>query len=44
MPIVVAGNVFVDIKGFPDNKYIPSGRNAGWVEIAWWTRPPRAAR
>ena len=33
MPIVVAGNVFVDIKGFPDNKYIPSGRNAGWVEI-----------
>ena len=33
MPIVVAGNVFVDIKGFPDNKYIPAGRNAGWVEI-----------
>ena len=33
MPIVVVGNVFVDIKGFPDNKYIPAGRNAGWVEI-----------
>ena len=33
MPIVVIGNVFVDIKGFPDNKYIPAGRNAGWVEI-----------
>ena len=33
MPIVVVGNVFVDIKGFPDNKYIPSGRNAGSVEI-----------
>lgn len=33
MPIVVVGNVFVDIKGFPDNKYIPAGRNAGSVEI-----------
>lgn len=33
MPIVVVGNVFLDIKGFPDNKYIPAGRNAGWVEI-----------
>ena len=33
MPIVVAGNVFVDIKGFPDNKYIPMGRNSGWVDI-----------
>ena len=33
MPIVVVGNVFVDIKGFPDNKYIPAGRNSGWVEI-----------
>ena len=33
MPIVVAGNVFVDIKGFPDNKYIPAGRNAGTVEF-----------
>ena len=33
MPIVVAGNVFVDIKGFPDSKYIPAGRNSGWVEI-----------
>ena len=32
MPIVVVGNVFVDVKGFPDNKYIPAGRNSGWVE------------
>ena len=33
MPIVVVGNVFVDIKGFPDTKYIPAGRNSGWVEV-----------
>lgn len=33
MPIVVVGNVFVDIKGFPDNKYIPAGRNSGRVEM-----------
>ncbi len=33
MPIVVAGNVFVDIKGFPESKYIPAGRNSGWVEF-----------
>ena len=33
MPIVVVGNVCVDIKGFPDSKYIPAGRNAGTVEI-----------
>lgn len=33
MPIVVVGNVFVDIKGFPDTKYIPAGRNSGSVEI-----------
>jgi len=33
MPIVVVGNVFVDIKGFPDAKYIPAGRNSGWVEF-----------
>ena len=33
MPIVVIGNVFVDIKGFPDGKYIPAGRNSGWVEF-----------
>ncbi len=32
MPIVVVGNVFVDVKGFPDNKYIPTGRNSGRVE------------
>lgn len=32
MAIVVVGNVFVDIKGFPDDQYIPTGRNAGRVE------------
>lgn len=32
MPIVVVGNVFVDVKGFPDSKYIPGGRNSGRVE------------
>lgn len=31
--IVVVGNVFVDIKGFPFSKYIPAGRNSGKVEI-----------
>ena len=31
--IVVIGNTFVDIKGFPFNRYIPAGRNAGAVEI-----------
>ena len=33
MAIVVVGNVFVDIKGYPDDIYIPDGRNAGRVEI-----------
>lgn len=32
MAIVVVGNVFLDIKGFPDNLYIPAGRNSGTVE------------
>ena len=32
MAIVVVGAVFVDIKGFPDDVYIPTGRNAGRVE------------
>lgn len=31
MPITVFGAVFVDIKGYPNKKYIPSGRNAGKV-------------
>lgn len=31
MAIVVVGAVFVDIKGFPDGAYIPTGRNAGRV-------------
>ena len=29
MGIVVIGPPFVDIKGFPLNKYIPDGRNEG---------------
>ena len=33
MAIVVIGTSFVDLKGFPDNVYIPKGRNAGRVEI-----------
>ena len=32
MGIVVIGNVFVDIKGFPDEKFIPKGRNVGHIE------------
>lgn len=32
MGIVVIGTVFVDVKGFPENTYIPNGRNAGRVE------------
>ena len=30
--IVVIGAVFVDIKGFPEDIYIPDGRNAGRIE------------
>jgi pseudouridine kinase len=33
MAIVVVGAVFVDVKGFPEDNYIPTGRNAGKVEI-----------
>lgn len=33
MAIVVVGNVFVDVKGFPNDLYIPRGRNSGRVEI-----------
>lgn len=32
MGIVVIGAVFVDVKGYPDSNFIPSGRNAGRVE------------
>jgi len=32
MGIVVFGAVFVDIKGYPFNAYIPAGRNEGRVE------------
>lgn len=30
--IVVLGAIFVDIKGFPEDIYVPDGRNAGHVE------------
>ena len=33
MAIVVVGAVFVDVKGFPMDLYLPTGRNAGDVEI-----------
>ena len=32
MAIVVIGTAFVDIKGFPEDAYIPTGRNVGRVE------------
>lgn len=32
MSIVVIGTAFVDIKGFPEDNYIPNGRNVGRVE------------
>ena len=32
MGIVVIGAVFVDIKGFPHQQYIPTGRNVGRIE------------
>ena len=32
MGILVIGAVFVDIKGFPKGRYLPDGRNEGWVE------------
>lgn len=32
MGIVVIGSVFVDIKGFPYDKYIPDGRNSGFMK------------
>ena len=32
MGIVVIGAVFVDIKGYPEANFIPTGRNAGWVD------------
>jgi pseudouridine kinase len=32
MGIVVLGAVFVDIKGYPEDTYIPAGRNVGRVE------------
>ena len=32
MGIVVIGAIFVDIKGYPEDAYIPAGRNVGRVE------------
>ena len=32
MGIVVIGAAFVDIKGFPQDMYIPTGRNVGRIE------------
>jgi pseudouridine kinase len=32
MGIVVIGSTFVDIKGFPQDTYIPDGRNVGHIE------------
>ena len=32
MGIVVIGAVFVDIKGYPDGAFIPTGRNAGRID------------
>ena len=32
MGILAIGAVFVDIKGFPYDNYLPTGRNAGKVE------------
>ena len=32
MSIVVIGAVFVDIKGFPHQQYLPTGRNVGHIE------------
>ena len=31
MAIVVIGAVFVDVKGFPEDLYLPTGRNAGQI-------------
>ena len=33
MSIVVVGAVFVDVKGFPEDLYLPTGRNAGEVRF-----------
>ena len=32
MGIVVVGAVFVDIKGYPDDLYVPTGRNIGRID------------
>ena len=32
MPVVVIGAIFVDLKGYPNDVYIPGGRNSGYIE------------
>ena len=32
MGIVVIGSSFMDIKGFPQDNYLPTGRNVGRIE------------
>ena len=39
MGIVVIGAVFVDIKGFPHQQYIPTGRNVGRIEYVHGAAP-----
>ena len=44
MAIVVIGAVFVDVKGFPEDLYLPTGRNAGRSSLstaAWVGTLPR---
>lgn len=35
MSMVVIGTVFVDIKGYPFDKYVPTGRNSGTVKTVY---------
>ena len=32
MKVVAIGTVFVDIKGYPEGHYLPTGRNAGEIK------------
>ncbi len=32
MKVVTVGTVYVDIKGYPDGEYFPTGRNAGEIK------------
>ena len=35
MKVLVLGAIFLDIKGYPNGKYIPTGRNAGHIEYTY---------